>query len=426
MRIAVIGGGGAGLGCAWLLEDAGHDVVVFEREAQPGGHVQTVDAAADGVSPRPVDLGVRFFSRAGWPRLVALLEILDVPVVEYGQTLTFYDRDAGWTVPLPPYGSWRRWASLRQRRTRRILAEFRRVLARGARLLERVDWAPTLGEVFDDWRVPEQARAEFLYPYFSSNWGIPCGAVRELSARAALFYTCTNRPTGLGSSRWLRVPGGLGRYVEALCGSLRSATIRRGARVRELRRSGGAAYEVLADGVRDERPFEQVVLAVGAEDALRLLSPLDEGAELRDVLRRFDYFDTRVALHRDRSKQPPRREEWSTVQLVREGDGCSIHEWIGHDRGDDLFRSWIPDGAVPTSALHVGEFRHARPTPEHFAAQRALRSLQGRDGLWCAGCWSAGVDSHDSALDSALRVAERLAPRGARRQRLSAATREPV
>jgi protoporphyrinogen oxidase len=40
--VAVVGGGIAGLACAWRLARAGHQVEVFERAAEPGGRMQTV------------------------------------------------------------------------------------------------------------------------------------------------------------------------------------------------------------------------------------------------------------------------------------------------------------------------------------------------------------------------------------------------
>lgn len=53
-RIAVIGGGVAGMVTAWLLESA-HDVVLFERNDRLGGHAHTIaggyDLAAQFVSP---------------------------------------------------------------------------------------------------------------------------------------------------------------------------------------------------------------------------------------------------------------------------------------------------------------------------------------------------------------------------------------
>ncbi len=59
MKVAVIGGGIAGLTCAWELHKAGVDVEVFEREANMGGRMST--RTKDGLD---FDLGANFLIRA--------------------------------------------------------------------------------------------------------------------------------------------------------------------------------------------------------------------------------------------------------------------------------------------------------------------------------------------------------------------------
>jgi oxygen-dependent protoporphyrinogen oxidase len=52
MRIAVVGGGIAGLASAFFLEDAGHEVTLYEADRRLGGKIHTVD-----LHGRPVELG---------------------------------------------------------------------------------------------------------------------------------------------------------------------------------------------------------------------------------------------------------------------------------------------------------------------------------------------------------------------------------
>ena len=56
MKIAIIGGGTAGLTAAWLLEQD-HEILLFERHDQLGGHVDTF-YHEDG----PIECGFEFFS----------------------------------------------------------------------------------------------------------------------------------------------------------------------------------------------------------------------------------------------------------------------------------------------------------------------------------------------------------------------------
>ena len=50
-------------------------------------------------------------------------------------------------------------------------------------------------------------------------------------------------------------------------------------------------------------------------------------------------------------------------------------------------------------------YRHGRPTPGYFASQARLAAQQGEGGLWLAGVYTRGFDSHESAIESALDAA---------------------
>ena len=55
-------------------------------------------------------------------------------------------------------------------------------------------------------------------------------------------------------------------------------------------------------------------------------------------------------------------------------------------------------------------FKHPLITPRAIAAARALRPLQGRHGLYFSGAYTTGADLQETALYSAMKVAEAVAP----------------
>ena len=77
-RLAVIGGGIAGLGAAWLLRKR-YEVTVFEREGHIGGHSNTVEVEEDG-RQIPIDTGFMVFNKVTYPYLLRLFEELRVPI----------------------------------------------------------------------------------------------------------------------------------------------------------------------------------------------------------------------------------------------------------------------------------------------------------------------------------------------------------
>ncbi|KAG2428228.1 hypothetical protein HYH02_014410 [Chlamydomonas schloesseri] len=110
LRVAVIGGGAAGIACALSLQGY-HDVVVFERGATLGGHAHSVAVARDSASPTGVrvarvagtagllgsshaDVGATFFNKPDYPVFMRLLGLLGCRV-----------NDVTGSVSITPYGA---------------------------------------------------------------------------------------------------------------------------------------------------------------------------------------------------------------------------------------------------------------------------------------------------------------------------------
>ena len=88
-RIAIIGGGVAGLTAAHLLRER-HHVTLFERAQRLGGNAYTLDTRAGYA----VDIGVAAFGQAGYPRFYGLLEQLGIkPRISPGSFLSVHNLD---------------------------------------------------------------------------------------------------------------------------------------------------------------------------------------------------------------------------------------------------------------------------------------------------------------------------------------------
>ncbi len=76
-----------------------------------------------------------------------------------------------------------------------------------------------------------------------------------------------------------------------------------------------------------------------------------------------------------------------------------------------MFKSWAQRRrADPKHILLERRFKHPLITRSTIKAARALRPLQGRKGLYFSGQYTTGMDLQESALYSAMQVAEALAP----------------
>ena len=77
----------------------------------------------------------------------------------------------------------------------------------------------------------------------------------------------------------------------------------------------------------------------------------------------------------------------------------------------DVFKSWsLRRRSQPTQILLQRSFKHPLINQATIDAASALRPLQGQGGLFFSGIYTNGFDSQESAVYSAMQVAESLAP----------------
>lgn len=407
MRIGIIGGGAAGLAAAWLLEQE-HDVALFERDLRLGGHAHTVDIVVDG-EQLPVDAGFQFFARSdAYATFNRLLDALDVPRVSYPATLTVARTDGTHAVVMPPFRHGRPvWSSLTPRAIVQLV-RFRRFLSSLPAFLAEHDITVTIAEYVERRRLPKAFVDDFLFPLLLAFWCVDLDEFRGFAAYNALYYLGANVPRGLTPPDQSEIPDGLRTYVDALAVSLTRTTIRTGAPVAAIGR--GADGTLIADAAGERHPFDHLVFACDARTAHDLLAPLPELADVTEQLARFRYFDTTIAIHGDRRLMPRERSAWSVVNVRTDGAHSSLSIW-SPAQGRDVFKSWVTfDERMPQPLYATANYRHGFIDTAYFDAQRRLRPLQGLHGVSLAGLYTADADSHESAIRSAVAVAERLAP----------------
>ena len=282
MRVAVIGGGAAGLTCAWLLDEE-HDVTLFEKDDRLGGHAHTIEIDVRGESVA-VDAGFQFFADTPtYATFNRLLDALGVARESYPATLTVFT-DGRHPVVMPPLrGGLPVWPSFTPQHLSDLI-RFRRFLAAVPAFLAEHDTTVTIAEYLERQRMPKRFVDEFLLPLLLAFWCVEPAGFRTFAAYNALFYLGANLPSGIRAPRQSEIPGGLRVYVDALVRSLRRTETRTGAAIVRISRDGGAF--VLEDARGVLRTFDQVIVATNARQALGLLEAIPELEPVARQLRR--------------------------------------------------------------------------------------------------------------------------------------------
>jgi predicted NAD/FAD-binding protein len=157
-----------------------------------------------------------------------------------------------------------------------------------------------------------------------------------------------------------------------------------------------------------------VVLNAPPRAGRELLRPLPAFADVTALLDEYRYFDSRLLVHTDPAYMHRDRRHWGAYNAGVDGLKCEGSAWLGalQDSGASVFKSWAQRRrADPKHVLFERRFKHPLITRSAIEAARALRPLQGRRGLYFSGQYTTGMDLQESALYSAMQVADALAPR---------------
>lgn len=419
LRIGIVGAGIAGLSCAWLLEEVGHDVVLFERETYAGGHAHTQRVEHAGAVVH-VDTACSTLTAATHPLFLKFLDLLGVGVDRGIGTVAAYSRERGRNLFVIPSRDRRqlvdalRFSSLQQ------LLRLNRAINAAIKLEKADDWSVSVREFVDG--LPTKEIRALMLPLLVGILGTSQREACDFSARAGMKFLVFPR---LGATPFslerISILGGMTTYVQALLNAPHSFELRLDCEIKSVDRQG-TQFRVRDSRGADEL-VDEVVLATPAYLTNQLIATLPGSQPVRDALDCMEYYETEIYVHSDTEWMPKSRSSWSYVNfMVGEGGESVKSFWCGADTDADVFRSWGAVGSNQPRNVH-GHYRymHPRMTPNYFRAQSRINALSPElysGGLWLAGSYLEDIDTHESGLRSAINVVSRLAPASKNLRRL--------
>jgi predicted NAD/FAD-binding protein len=412
VRIAVIGSGISGLAAASLLARS-HDVELFEREPRLGGHAHTHRVERDG-RVWHLDTGFLVYNRRTYPNFVRLLDALGVRSRPSDMSFGVQCRRCGVAF------SSRGLAGLLAQRRRIVDPRYLRMLVdiarffRGARRLLASEGAlagDSLGTFLDAGRYSGAFVRHFLLPMAGAIWSASGTDVRAFPARSFVrFYDNHGLLSATGAPPWWTIEGGSARYVQALAAQL-AGRIHLATPVEAVWRQPDAVEIRTGDAIR--RRFDAVVIAVHANDALKMLA--DPSVEEARALGRFRYSTNRAVLHTDTSVLPGEtgaRASWNSdvADCRDERTPVSVTYDISRLQAlDGVTRFCVTlNGTRPLRGDILAEMTYTHPIMdgEALAGQRELAALNAhgaRRTFFCGAHLRWGF--HEDGLVSAIDVA---------------------
>ena len=419
MRIGIIGAGAAGLTASWLLSD-NHEVTVLEKQSRLGGHAHTVEVE-QGNQIIPIEAGFEFFMEGMFPTFIKLLNLLHVPLRSYHLSATLYHtRNNRPPVVMPPFNEKGIiWSALKPYQICNLI-QLQWALSLARRLIDERDTTITLEKYLETLPGTRDFKEQFLIPFLLAQWCVEPEEFKEFSAYNALKYSTLNLSGGLQAPTGLEIIGGNQVYIAALAEASPNAFIKTSADITAITRSDNVYHVHEADGSVHE--FDHLIVATSPWDANDLLAQVEAAAPLSHELSRIDSFKTVIAVHGDQRLMPPEEKHWSVVNLRYDGRYCQNTVWKRWKSARPIFRSWVTfDAHLPAALYAQIEYRHVKINLDYYQAQKNLIALQGSNQLWLAGLYMHDIDSHESAIMSAVNIARMLDPQSINLQKLDEA-----
>jgi len=412
-RIAVVGGGIAGIYSAWLLDRRGFAVTLYEADTRLGGHTDTHGIATDA-GELAVDSGFIVFNRANYPLFSAFLEELGVETQPSNMSFAVVDEARNLEYNAENLGTlFAQRRNLLRPAFWSMLRDLMRFYRQSPGLLESVDDELTLGEFLAREGFGKTFARDHLVPMTAALWSLPMVDAGRFPLGYLLRFMNNHAMLQLtGRPQWLTVTGGSQRYVEAVRRRWR-VDVRAGLPVESVRRDAGGVTVTAGEGER----YDTAVIACHSDQALPLLVDADEHE--RAVLGAIAYRPNEVLVHSDVSVLPRRRRARASWNVRLDSHGRArvsyyMNKLQSLPTNTPYIVSLNQAGRVdPASVIAARTYHHPVYTAATIAAQQRWAEINGVRRTWfCGAYWGWGF--HEDGVRSARRVVDGISARAIR------------
>jgi predicted NAD/FAD-binding protein len=409
-RLAIIGTGVAGLGCAHFLHSH-FDLTIFEQNDYAGGHTNTVTVNERG-RELPVDTGFMVFNYVTYPLLSRLFKELDVETKPTSMSFSVSHLQSGieynGTSLNHLFGQRRNLISLR---FWRFILQINRFNAEAVAALNEARFARmTLREYVEARGYGEDFLNLYIIPMGSAVWSTPPELMLEFPALTLIHFWHNHGFLGLNTRHpWRTVTDGARSYVKKLTAPFKER-IRLGAPVIRVERDAEGVKVLPRDGGAEV--FDKVIFASHADQTLRMLArPTDLENELLGC---FKYQPNIATLHTDESFMPRSKMCWASWNYrikPTAGGGIepSTHYWMNSLQGvSDKTNYFVAinaaDEIAPDKVLKRINYEHPLFDLAAIDAQKRLPDLNrlapDQSTYFCGSYFRHGF--HEDAFGSAV------------------------
>ena len=411
-KLAIIGGGIAGMACAYFLADR-CETRLFEANDYLGGHTHPVTVETDG-GKTAFDTGFMVFNETNYPLLNRFFQRLGVPVENTSMSLSIRNETSGLEYNGSGLnGLFAQRSNCFRPRFYRFLLEINRFNRLANQELRGFEDSATLGEFLERHRFTDRLAEDYLLPMTAAIWSSSPEKMRDFPVAFLFAFLKNHGLLGLNTHfQWKTVKGSSAVYRDKIleaCGE----TISLSSKVTGVSRTGEKIRIGLANG--ESYDADAAIMASHADQSLRMLK--EPTGEERLLLGAFDYRSNRATVHRNPHWMPKLKRNWSSwnLRLSKARDGTNRYTATYYMNllqnlrcGERFFVTLENPEPIPAEdAFFQFDYEHPVFNPATFEAQKNLPELNGKQGLYyCGSYFKNGF--HEDAFASAVSVCEAL------------------
>jgi predicted NAD/FAD-binding protein len=410
-KIAVIGGGVAGVTAAHLL-DPHHRVTLYEQNHYVGGHTNTVILNDGPDAGTPVDTGFIVFNDRTYPNFEKLLARLGVSAEKSDMSFSYFDERSGYQYASSNIGTiFAQRKNLLNASHLLMLRDIIRFNTLVRRQLERGQLGGvTLDAFLKRHRFGDYFQQRYIIPMVSAIWSSPDQTAGAFPMETfARFFENHGLLSISDQPQWYFVKGGSSTYVKAFLEQF-SGDVHTSSPAARVAREADGVVVILSDGTQHRH--DHVVIATHADEALSLLD--DPTTEEQRWLGPWRYSVNEVFLHTDNAWMPTNSRAWASWNYLRKANREAnapmvltyhMNRLQRLDTKNQYFVTLNPPADI--DARHVVRqmtYTHPVFTFDTLATQAHLPTLNGhRNTHFCGSYFNYGF--HEDAVTAGASVA---------------------
>jgi cyclopropane-fatty-acyl-phospholipid synthase len=400
-KVAIVGGGVAGLSAAWHLSvNTGAHVQLFEAESRLGGHAYTTNV--DGVD---VDIGFMVYNETNYPNMVEWFRTLGVTQEDSDMSLSV-SLDGGDTVEWSSDGLDGLFANRRQLVSPpfyRFLKDMIRFNQQAANILLLTDDDPrkhvTTAQYLREHGYSTEFAKFYVFPMMAALWSASMEDVLRFPAAQLIGFLCNHKMLQLfDRPQWKTVAGRSQQYTNLVQSILGPEAVHLDTPVHKVEKLEDQTYRLVTlrkeDGEHGSATevslgvFDQVVFACHPPTAHDILqrstsvsnNPTNKEHQdhqlLLQLLAQIEYADNVVYVHSDPSLMPKRRHAWASWNCLGRSQHMLPFHSTSSKKGEAFEGAESGFGNVAHSALPEDQdsFHEKTAVP----AQPTLEGIHGR------------------------------------------------